>query len=84
MLRGFLFDLGGTLYHFHGASEKQLYEMGARRSYEFLRERHGLGVDFDTYARRVRRFFLPTRRWALASGRELEPRRLYPRIAARL
>jgi putative hydrolase of the HAD superfamily len=84
MIRGFLFDLGGTLFDFGGAKEEDLFRMGARESYEFLRREVGLETDYRTYHRTVTRLFLT--RWikAIVTGRELSPPRLFHRVGLRL
>lgn len=84
MIRGFLFDLGGTLLGFRGLTEEDLFRIGAERSYRLLREKEAFQTDFGTYYRRISRAFLHRWLWAVVTGREIVPRRLFQRMARRL
>ncbi|MCZ6689967.1 MAG: HAD family hydrolase [Planctomycetota bacterium] len=84
MIRGFLFDLGGTLFHFQGHSDLDLFRMGSERSYALLTDRHSLRVDYETYYRLVSRAFKSRWYWSLVSGREISARRLFRRLGGPL
>lgn len=81
MIRGVLFDLGGTLYDYGGYTDVDLFRMGAERSYRLLSVTGAIGTDYPTYYRIISRAFLRRWYWSLLSGREISARRLFRRLA---
>lgn len=77
MIRGFLFDLGGTLFDYRGSTETDLFRMCSQRSYQALAHDYAIRIDYPTYYRLISRGFLHRWIWALATGREIETERLF-------
>lgn len=80
MIRGVLFDLGGTLFEYGGYSDVDLFRMGSERSYELLARNGAIRADYPTYYRAVSRAFLHRWYWAVLSGREISAVRLFMRL----
>jgi len=84
MIKSVLFDLGGTLIHFHGADEKSLYVQGMRGVHQELIRRGYRAGDFETFRRKVRRAIRARAVLLFFSGRELKLDRILHHVLRRM
>ena len=84
MIKAVLFDLGGTLMHYHGADEKTLFMHGAKRLHEELVSRGYAVPDFEPFHHRIYRAIRVKVALLFFSERELKVDVLLTRILKRM
>jgi putative hydrolase of the HAD superfamily len=84
MIKAVLFDLGGTLLHYHGADEKTLYLQGMRELHRELTRRGHALPHFDAFHKRIYRAIRVRAALLFFSQRELKVGKILQRILGRM
>lgn len=84
MIKAVLFDLGGTLLHYHGADEETLYVQGVKSVHEELARRGYTVPDFETFHRKIYRAVKVRALLLFFSERELQVDKIVVRVLRRM